>query len=243
NPTTRNCPGANAASLGIGEWGSASIACANVASCGSSVGNTDGPPQIRRLHDGRGAVIFGDGFGSTSGDAGIFVMTIGPATHAPTIYYLSTHTGSAASPNGIAFASPVDLDGDHITDYVYAGDLQGNLWRFDLTSGSETNWALTPGPLFKTPAGQPITTAIVAASGAPSSGMQQSLMLLFGTGQKTALTSTNPALYAPGTQALYGDWDWHLSVSDGCALGPGGGHPAGWHGPSSVHYARHTHAR
>ncbi len=176
NPTTSNFTEANAANLVIGEWTPASIACANLASCGSNLGNTYGTPQIRRLHDGKWAVIFGNGFGSTSGDAGIFVMTIGPA-HAPTIYYLSTHTGSAASPNGIAFASPVDLDGDHITDYVYAGDLQGNLWRFDLTSSSETNWALTPGPLFKTPAGQPITTGIVAASGAPSSGIPRSTPL------------------------------------------------------------------
>ena len=44
-----------------------------------------------------------------------------------------------------------DLDGDHITDYVYAGDLQGNLWRFDLTSATESAWAVTTGPLFKTP--------------------------------------------------------------------------------------------
>src|SRR2546430_4966281 len=164
----------------------------------------------------------------------LFRSTIGPTTNAPTIYYLSSQPGSAASPKCIAFASPVDLDGDHITDYVYAGDLQGNLWRFDLTDSSETNWALTPGPLFKTAAGQPITTGIVAASGAPSSGMQQYLMLLFGTGQKTALTNTNPAIYATGTQALYGVWDWNLSVSDGGILGPGVGNPAGWNGLSSV---------
>ena len=240
NPTTSTFTEANAASLVIGEWTSASIACANVASCGSSLGNTYGTPQIRRLHDGKWAVIFGNGFGSTSGDAGIFVMTIDPTTHAQTIYYLSTHT--AGSGNGIAFASPVDLDGDHITDYVYAGDLQGNLWRFDLTSSSETNWALTPGPLFKTPAGQPITTGIVAASGAPSSGMQQYLMLLFGTGQKTPFTNTNPASYATGTQALYGVWDWNLSVSDGGILGPGAGNPAGWNGLSGAQYAGLTHA-
>jgi type IV pilus assembly protein PilY1 len=94
---------------------------------------------------------------------------------------------------------------------VYAGDLQGNLWRFDLTSNNVTNWAVTPGPLFKTPGGQPITTAIVAASGAPSASMQQQLMLLFGTGQKTPLTSTSPATYATGTQSLYGVWDWNLT--------------------------------
>src|SRR5437762_9420837 len=124
---------------------------------------------------------------------------------------------------------------------MYAGDLHANLWRFDLTGSSETSWALTPGPLFKTPAGQPITTGIVAASGAPSSGMQQYLMLLFGTGQKTALTNTNPAIYATGTQALYGVWDWNLSVSDGGILGPGAGNPAGWNGLSSTQYAGLTH--
>ena len=240
NPTSSNFAEANAASLVIGEWTSASIACANVAGCGSSLGNTYGTPQIRRLHDGKWAVIFGNGYGSTSGDAGIFVMTIDPTTAAKTVYYLSTRTGSAASPNGIAFASPVDLDGDHITDYVYAGDLQGNLWRFDLTSSSEANWALTPGPVFKTPAGQPITTGIVAASGAPSSGMQQFLMLLFGTGQKTPLTNTNPAIYSSGTQALYGVWDWNLSATDGGRLGPGAGNPAGWNGLSSAQYASLT---
>jgi type IV pilus assembly protein PilY1 len=227
----------------IGEWtggATGTIICTNVAGCNVNLGNTYGTPQIRRLHDGKWAVIFGNGFGSTSGDAGIFVMTIDPTTHAPTTYYLSTHTGSAASPNGIAYASPVDLDGDHITDYVYAGDLQGNLWRFDLTSSSEANWTLTPGPLFKTPAGQPITTGIVAASGAPSSGMQQLLMLMFGTGQKTPLTNTSPAVFASGTQALYGIWDWNLTASDGGRLGPGAGNPAGWNGLSSAPYASLT---
>src|SRR5204863_7229394 len=127
---------------------SACIASPNVASPCRSLGNTCGTPQIRGVHDGKWGVIFGNGFGSTSGDARIFVMTIDPTTHAPAIYYLSTHT--AGSGNGIAFASPVDLDGDHITDYVYAGDLHGNLWRFDLTSNSETNWDHTAVPLLKT---------------------------------------------------------------------------------------------
>jgi type IV pilus assembly protein PilY1 len=208
---------ANAASLVIGEWTPATISCAGTtsgnggANCGSNLGNTYGTPAIRRLHNGDWAVIFGNGFGSASGDAGIYVMTIDPNTAGTTFYYLSTSTGSAGSPNGIAYASPVDLDGDHITDFVYAGDLQGNLWRFDLTSSNPGNWAVTPGPLFTTPSGQPITTAVVAASGAPYPGMQQFLMLLFGTGQKSPLSNVNAATYAGGTQSLYGVWDWNLT--------------------------------
>jgi len=217
----------NAASLVKGEWTSASITCVNVATCGNNLGNTYGTPQIRRLHNGKWALIFGNGFGSTSGDAGIFIGVLSPTTGAPTFYYLSTGTGSTTNPNGIAYATPADLDGDHMSDYVYAGDLQGNLWRFDLTSATESNWAVTVGPLFKTPTGQPITTAPIVASGAASAGMQQQLMILFGTGQKQPITNASAATYATATQSLYGVWDWNLK---------------GWDSISTVQYTAMTAA-
>ncbi|MGP8034498.1 MAG: PilC/PilY family type IV pilus protein, partial [Steroidobacteraceae bacterium] len=220
NPTASNFAEANASSLVIGEWTPTTISCAGASTanggpnCGHNLGNTYGTPSIRRLHNGDWGVIFGNGIGSTSGDGGIYVMTVNPSTGTATFYYLSTSTGSATNPNGIAYASPVDMDGDHITDYVYAGDLLGNVWRFDLTSNNPSNWAVTPGPVFTAPAGQPITTAIVAASGAPYPGMQNYLMLLFGTGQKTPLTTSNPATYATATQSLYGVWDWNMTHWD-----------------------------
>ena len=141
-----------AGNLVIGEWNSTTISCANVGACGNNLGNTYGVPIIRRLHDGKWGVIFGNGFGSASGDAGIFVMVVDPANSQGAIlatYYLSTNTAvagcSTATPptncNGISSVSAADLDGDHITDYIYAGDLNGNVWRFDLTSAVESNWA------------------------------------------------------------------------------------------------------
>jgi type IV pilus assembly protein PilY1 len=219
-PTSANFAESNASNLVVGEWTSATITCANSSvapTCGNNLGNTFGTPTLRRLHDGKWAMIFGNGFGSSTGDAGIFIMTIDPTTAAKAFYYLSTKTGSATSPNGIAFASPADLDGDHIVDYVYAGDLQGNVWRFDLTSNSESNWTVstvsgTPAPVFKTATGQPITTAIVVAAGQPGPGMQAQVMLLFGTGQKIPLTNTSPASFAAATQNLYGVWDWNMAA-------------------------------
>jgi len=219
NPASTNFTEANAASLVIGEWTSSTISCTNVASCGNNMGQTYGTPQLRRLHDGNWGVIFGNGIGSTSGDGGIYVMVINQSTGAKTFYYLSTSTGSSASPNGIAFVTPADLDGDHITDYVYAGDIQGNVWRFDLTSNVESNWKVTTGPLFKTAAGQPITTEIIVASGSPGSGMQQQIMLLFGTGQKFPLSNSSPATYATATQSLYGIWDWNMSAWNTLSVG------------------------
>jgi type IV pilus assembly protein PilY1 len=118
-----------------------------------------------------------------------------------------TATGAAA--NGIAYVTPADLDGDHITDYLYAGDVQGNVWRFDLTSQTESSWAAAAAPLFKTSAGQPITSKLVVASVAQPSGPAR-LMIAFGTGQKFPITALSPATYAGGTQSLYGVWDWNM---------------------------------
>ncbi len=214
----------NAASLVIGEWSAATISCTNVSDCGLDLGDTYGTPVIRRTHalNGSGenewAVIWGNGFGSSSGDAGIFIMTIDPASGAKTIYYLST--GTAGTGNGIASVTPADLDGDHTTDYVYAGDLNGDVWRFDLTSSNPSSWGIqrcldaactttTSAPLFKTSTGQPITSQLVLATGATPAGAT-TLMIAFGTGEKQPFSNVGSATYASGTQSLYGVWDWAL---------------------------------
>ncbi len=211
DPSTTSFSESNAAAIVKGDWNSATISCANLGNCGSHLGNTYGTPVIRRLHNGQWAAIFGNGFGSASGDAGIYVMTIDQATGATTFYYLSTGTGSAASPNGIAYVTAADLDGDHITDYVYAGDLQGNVWRFDLTAATPSSWAVRSGALFKTQAGQPITTPLIVATAQLTPGAP-SVLLSFGTGQRTQITTTTPTTYSTATQSLYGVWDWDFST-------------------------------
>jgi len=245
NPGTgsiNNFTESNAAQLVIGEWTPANLPCVGDTTsfqCANSLGSTYGTPIIRRLHDGRWAVIFGNGLGSASGDAGIFVMTISgfnATANLPvmTTYYLSTGTGSPTTPNGISYVSSADLDGDHITDFVYAGDLQGHIWRFDLTSATETTWAVTPGALFKTATGQPITTAVTVASGSTPAGTN-TLMIGFGTGQKVQVNNVTPVNYAPVAQALYGVWDWNM----GNATGP---NKYGWNSMSPTQYASLTPA-
>ncbi|HVO46377.1 MAG TPA: PilC/PilY family type IV pilus protein, partial [Steroidobacteraceae bacterium] len=217
----------NAASLVIGEWTPSSIpgGCANLSNCGNSMGNTYGVPVVRRLHNGLWAIIFGNGYGSATGDAGIFIITIAcntpctsPSAITKTFYYLSTGTGSAASPNGISFVSPADLDGDHVTDFVYAGDLQGNVWRFDLTSSNPANWAAGSTPLFTTPSGQPITTKLLLAIVPQAQGSPR-LMVDFGTGRKVPQTNQASAYFASGAQALYGVWDWNMAGWNSVANG------------------------
>jgi type IV pilus assembly protein PilY1 len=205
----------------IGEWSSTTVSgvtsvmtCINTASpCSANLGNTYGTPQIKRFHNGMWGFIIGNGFGSSSGDAGIYVVTVNSSSGALTWYYLSTGVGGG---NGIAYPAAADIDGDHITDYVYAGDLLGHLWRFDLTSADPAQWAVTAGgPLFTTLSGQPITTKPIIVLN--NSSAVPRLLIEFGTGRQTPFTNVSAATYAGGTypfqaQALYGIWDWNMTA-------------------------------
>jgi type IV pilus assembly protein PilY1 len=268
----------NAKNLVMGEWSSATIGC-TISNCGQNMGQTYGTPMIRRLHDGKWAVIFGNGFSSFTGDAGIFILLLDSSgkTQSSNTYYLSTNssalsfsgTGSQAAgvvtisavasgaitigtllsgpgvvrgstvisfgtgtggtgtynvstsgtlssaairagKNGIAYVTSADLDGDHITDYVYAGDVLGNVWRFDLTSATESSWAASSTPLFTAPAGQPITTKVQVISAPQGSGPAR-IMIDFGTGRKFPPTNLLPTSYQAGAQYLYGVWDWNMA--------------------------------
>lgn len=215
NPS--NFSEANAASLVMGELTPASLTCANVVSCGQFMGNTFGTPQIRRFHNGMWGFVFGNGYNSTAGQAGIYVVTINPATRATTTYFLNTGVGSAAAPNGIAFANVLDADGDHLGDFAYGGDLQGNIWRFDLTSSNPANWKVStygnsvPTPLFTTPTGQPITTALTTPI-VLGTGNTSRVVISFGTGQLTPLTLGTPNTYSSAQQTMYGIWDWDMGT-------------------------------
>jgi type IV pilus assembly protein PilY1 len=207
----------NAGTVVKGEWDSTNLSCIGNGGCKNSLGNTYGVPVIRRFHNGNWGAIFGNGYGSASGDAGIFVMLVS-STGSITFYYLSTGVGSA---NGIGYVASADLDGDHITDYVYGGDLQGNMWRFDLTDTNPANWAVVANPIFTTPSGQPITTAPIVLA-APGAGTFPHVLVEFGTGRQVPMTNTAAANYQTTAQAIYGIWDWNLSS---------------WNSLSSVKYA------
>lgn len=234
----------NASTLVIGEWATTSttttdssgkatttwtsnLTCATTttntqSACGANyLGNTYGTPVIRRFHNGQWGVIFGNGYGSQSGTAGVFIMLVDPSSGAKTFYYLPV--SSSATSNGIGPTTAADLDLDHIVDYIYAGDLLGNVWRFDVTSSDPTQWAVSStSPLFVTQSGQPITTAVTVSTlktiqtnfsltGKVLDSMPERVIVNFGTGRQIPQTLTTAAQYSTGTQSLYGVWDWDMT--------------------------------
>ena len=141
-----------------------------------------GRPIIAKMQDGTWAVIVGNGYGSTNGKAALYIFNL--ATGA-LISKLETGVGSD---NGLA--SPgVRLDGSGKAIAIYAGDLKGNVWKFDVSSTSSASWkvANAKAPMFtaKDASGnaQPITAPItMKVNDVTADTNNGKLFVYFGTG-------------------------------------------------------------
>lgn len=156
--------------------------------------------QIARLNNGRWALVTGNGYNSSSEKAVLLVQYLDGAKELLKI----TADGTGGNGNGLSAPRMLDLNGDKIPDVAYAGDLLGNMWKFDLSSASSSSWsvAFSGKPLLVAKDGtdtaaarQPITTA-PAWLAHPRGG----LMILFGTGQNL----TNADRAGTARQTLYG---------------------------------------
>ena len=171
----------------------------------ADLGYTFSQPAIFKSHDtsagtGRWVVGFGNGYNSTLADGaasatGNAVLFIRDAATGSSIAKIDTGVGNAQRPAGVAWdnglSTPafVDVDADHIVDYAYAGDLYGNMWKFDLRDPSPANWrvaytvSLVKKPLFTAVDAssnrQPITERPEVTRGPKGAGM----IVLFGTGK------------------------------------------------------------
>lgn len=150
-----------------------------------------------------------DGHVSSTGDAALFVLN---ANTGALVKKINVGAGdvSTSGPNGLSEIAPLDLDGDGIVDYVYAGDLKGNLWRFDFLDDNTNNWKVSlgtsanPAPIYvakdqqSTPVLQPITTAPDAILH-PQGGF----LVSFGTGSYVFENDDQSSQ----AQTIYGLWD------------------------------------
>lgn len=172
------------------------------------LGSTLAVPVISKLHSGDWGVIVGNGYNGNNGNASLFVL------NAATGAVISKLTTSVVGNNGLSSPTVLDANADGIADYVYAGDLLGNLWRFDLIGSSLT--ATAAATSFKVAfANKPLYTATVSdTSGSAAQSITAApavvahpsgtgTLVIFGTGRYFATadkTSTD-------LQTLYGIWD------------------------------------
>ncbi|MCB1666047.1 MAG: hypothetical protein KDI28_09705 [Pseudomonadales bacterium] len=199
---------ANAASLVLWEFDDSDDA---------DLGYTYGKPQIAKMANGRWAAVFGNGYNNTEADGhasstGRAVLYIVDLETGALVRKLNTNVGSTTTPNGLATPTLVDFNGDMVVDIIYAGDLQGNMWKFDVSNANPGQWdsdyksGSNPRPLFTTEANQPITTQPQVAYHPDG---QPGFMVYFGTGKYIEINDNSASGQA--TQAFYGIWDKNLN--------------------------------
>lgn len=127
-------------------------------------------------------VIVGNGYGSTDGKAILYMLNALTGT-------ASTKLQADAGPNnGLSTPTPVDSDRDGLVDTIYAGDMLGNMHKFQFsrTSGSELVLAKPTdsgaawryiGRVYSS--SEPITTAPAVAPSCSGTGWD----ITFGTGK------------------------------------------------------------
>lgn len=89
------------------------------------------------MNTGEWAVIVGNGYNSNNEKAFLFVINLNTGA---LIQKIATGAGSSSSPNGLSTPVGFDQNGDGKVDFVYAGDLLGNVWRFTVT-GTASSWS------------------------------------------------------------------------------------------------------
>ncbi|MBI3145744.1 MAG: pilus assembly protein PilY [Pseudogulbenkiania sp.] len=160
----------------------------------TALGHVFGRPVIAKVrHPATGvnvwALISGNGYDSASGQAALLVFELDSGA-----LIREVKVGSAGG-NGLSGPAVLDLNADQVADVVYAGDLQGQLWRFDLSG----NWDAPATPFWQGAAGQAITATPTLYQRPSGDGY----MVLFGTGQ---LLYDSDRRSTTG-QSVYGLWD------------------------------------
>jgi type IV pilus assembly protein PilY1 len=134
----------------------------------NGLGYTFGNPMVSKLHNGEWSVFFTSGYNNADGLG--YLYALNPKTGAlKTGYPLSTGSGTGGSPSNLGKLAlwKDNPSVDNTAQYAYAGDLNGDLWRFDL---DPTGSGHTTVPVFKLAhleangVPQPITTAPEATS-------------------------------------------------------------------------------
>jgi type IV pilus assembly protein PilY1 len=220
---------AHAADIVLWEYSTTSLAAYVDSTARNNLGYSFSRPQIIPSNDSavNWAVVFGNGYESANGHAVFFALGLDVNGKISWSKIIDTGSGGSGSNcNGLSTPALIFPQGDSINDFAYAGDLLGNLWKFDLNATDKNNWQIyfenssfVKQPLFqaKSKAGwrQPITVQPVVTAACPDK--QRGYLIIFGTGR--ILDPSNDFLDL-SVQTMYGVWDWSAAWKAAGAANP-----------------------
>ncbi|WP_341678967.1 PilC/PilY family type IV pilus protein [Niveibacterium sp. SC-1] len=164
-------------------------------------------PLIAKLANNKWAAIVGNGYNSTNQKAALFILFIERSGTTWTSNYKKIVVDNVGS-NGLAGVTGFDANADGMPETLYAGDLKGNMWRFDVSSSDPDLWSASLlGEACTTDAAtcpavgkQPITT--------PPEITRHPLnvdtpLVYFGTGKYLEIADIS----STQVQSMYGIWD------------------------------------
>lgn len=175
-----------------------------------NMGYIQSAPVLAKVRGADGApvtaVLVANGINSTTERAVLLVYDLESGN---LIRQIDTGVGSPANSNGLSGVVGWDQDGDGMVDTAYAGDLHGNVWKFDL-SGTPTSWGVANSgdPLFTARDGdgnvQPITARLTVGLHPANF----STWVFFGTGRFMTIGDVED----DSVQSLYGIRDSGATV-------------------------------
>ena len=147
----------------------------------NELGYLSGHPAVARTSNGTWAVFAGNGYNSQSEKAALFVVNLATGS---LIQLVTAELSGSPPANGLSSPFVTDWPDRNLrVNTVYAGDLLGNLWAFNLSSTNTNQWTNTGNRRIlaqaRDPGGlaQPITSR-------PHGAMLENgdVMITFGTG-------------------------------------------------------------
>lgn len=183
------------------------------------LGHTFSQPSIVRLADDKWYAVVSSGYNSETEQGAVFILSIaGPGSdnnwnEGSDYYKIELPTSGASGDDSVGVATPalIDLDGDDAADYAYVGDLQGNMWRIDLTDADPGEWVLanagTPVAIAKDHNGdrQPITARAEVGLNLLTTDDSNDVIVYFGSGRY--IDSSDNQSVDQQNQSFYGVFD------------------------------------
>lgn len=185
------------------------------------LGYTLSQPVIMRLDNGQWAVAIGNGYNSANQRSVLFLINLATGS---LIKKFDTENGDSTNTNGMSSPVGWDSDRDGNIELLFAGDLRGNVWKFNVSGSNTGQWSsaftsgngnnVVPAPLFiaQDPAGkrQPITAGVSLGLNPATND----LYVYFGTGRY--ISTGDPG--DTSEQTWYGLIDGATAISNRSSL-------------------------
>ena len=198
------------------------------------LGYTYAYPNVSRVsyNGGKWVVLLASGYFPLPDQTPLDPVANDTAANQTSLFVIDLQSGSlireiqttltAPSSYGLSTAAAYDLNSDQVDDIAVAGDLAGNLWRFDLSSTASTSWTIDL--MFKTytSGGEIGRHPISAMPVGMRDPVAQAPMWIFGTGKFLGLcdrtASSPPSNCGPDAntalQQFYGVRDYGTASSN-----------------------------